>query len=95
MLNKGDRVADGEYIFKELREFEKDQLEKHSENVEKLSRIETLVEVINKKIVGNGQPGIEQRLSELEKNVVKIMTGVGIFLALMEGGHIALEHFFK
>ena len=78
-----------------LTELEKVNTDRHIENIQRIKEMETTLKDVYRKLFGNGQPGMEQKITELEKNVAKIMAAVGVFLALIEGGHIALEHFWK
>ena len=78
-----------------IRELEVDATNKHIENVQRLSTIETKTDDIYKKLFGNGQPGLEQRVNALEQKMVKILTIIGVVMTLLEGSHIALAHYLK
>ena len=61
---------------------ENEVAEKHVENVERLTRIEALMDTINKALFGNGQPGhidkTDQRLSRLEKAMYMALGAYGL-----------------
>ena len=89
-----------------IREIEKEQDSRHNANQVRLTKIEEKLEEMYNRLFGNGQPGLIRelkeedknlllKLSDLEKQVIKIVSvSAGIWLALT-GGHIAVEHFLK
>lgn len=66
---------------------------------QRITALETDIAWVKKDLYGNGQAGVIKELTlkvtELEKQVIKIMTIATVIWTLLIGGHIALEQFFK